>query len=147
MAGYRDSVNEVFSLIKTQWALANWSHFGAAPAIKWQNDDEGGPGTATPFARVAMIHTDGGQASLSDEDGNRAFEHSGTLFVQCFAPDKGRRGFDDAQRIAEVAKGILQGKRTSNVIFRRVRLEELGADGSGFFQVNVLADFEWYERG
>lgn len=93
------------------------------------------------WARVTVRHQAGEQATLSDGIGRRRFRHTGTVFVQIFTP------FDDgmveSDELATIAKDAFEGEVTpGRVIFRRVRINEIGQDGQ-WFQTNVLAEFEY----
>jgi len=94
------------------------------------------------WARITVRHLTGEQATLSNGIGQRRFRHEGTVFVQIFTP------FDDgmvrSDELVEIAKTAFEGEVTTpgRVIFRRVRINEIGQDGQ-WFQSNVLADFEY----
>lgn len=94
------------------------------------------------WARISVQHQDGNQATLSGAVGQRRFRHTGTVFVQVFTP------FDDGMvqndELVMIAKDAFEGTVTSpgGVIFRRVRINEVGQDGQ-WFQTNVLASFEY----
>lgn len=95
-----------------------------------------------PWARVTIRHATGNQATLSNGIGQRRFRHEGQVFVQIFTPFND--GMEDADDLAAIAKQAFEGEVTSpgRVIFRRVRINEVGQDGQ-FFQTNVVTDFEY----
>lgn len=95
-----------------------------------------------PWCRVTVRHFTGGQATLSNGAGNRRFRYTGTVFVQVYTEHAD--GMVLADDLADVARRAFEGEVTSpgRVIFRSVRLNEVGHDGQ-WFQTNVLADFEY----
>jgi len=94
------------------------------------------------WARVTVRHASGNQATLSSGIGQRRFRHEGAVIVQIFTPFND--GMEDSDDLAAIAKQAFEGEVTSpgRVIFRRVRINEIGQDGQ-WFQTNVLADFEY----
>ena len=96
------------------------------------------------WARVTVRHLDGYQATLAGAVGVRRFRHEGVVTVQIFTPFSD--GLVESDALAEIAKNAFEGEVTTpgRVIFRRVRLNEVGQTGQ-WFQVNVLANFEYDE--
>ena len=94
------------------------------------------------WVRVTVRHTQGDQATLSNGIGERRFRHEGSVFVQIFTPFND--GMEDSDDLAMIAKQAFEGEVTSpgRVIFRRVRINEVGQSGQ-WFQTNVLAGFEY----
>lgn len=94
------------------------------------------------WARVTVRHNIGGAATLGGEVGNRRFRHEGIVTVQVFTEHG--NGQVDSDVLATVAMDAFEGEVTSpgRVIFRNVRINEVGLDGQ-WFQVNVLAEFEY----
>ena len=97
-----------------------------------------------PWARLTVRHTVGGAAAIGGPSGSRRFRHYGIVTVQIFTE------FGEGQRIADelttIAKNAFEGEVTSpgRVIFRDVRINEVGQDEQ-WFQTNVLAKFEYDE--
>jgi hypothetical protein len=96
------------------------------------------------WARVMVKHSYGEQATLSGETGQRRFRHTGIITVQIFTPTGDGQVLND--QLIAIAKGAFEGVTTSpgRIMFRNVRINEVGQDGQ-WFQVNVLADFEYDE--
>lgn len=94
--------------------------------------------------RWTFQHTNGSQASLSCEHGERRWRREGLLMVQCFGLlDKG--GKTKAQRMAESVRDAYQGIATqSGVWFRNASTMEVGIDGPHYL-VNAIANFEYDE--
>ncbi len=96
------------------------------------------------WARVTIRHAFGEQATLCCDTGAHRYRHFGTVTVQLFTVTGD--GLEVSDELALVAKNAFEGVTTSpgQVIFRRVRVNEVGQDGQ-WFQVNVLTDFEYDE--
>lgn len=85
------------------------------------------------------------QASLANDNGARRWENAGTLWIQCFGTDASAEGLEIAENIATIAMNAYQGKSTENCAwFRNVRAVNLGSSG-GWYQINVLVDYEYDE--
>lgn len=137
---------EILSLFKAAWDAGDESD---GVLVLYDNDSRDPPAAqatdlaATPFARVSVRHSDGGQSSLADESGIRRFARSGTIFVQVFTGRGIGLALSDA--LVATAIGAFEGERTAGgVWFRNVRAQEIGPDGA-WHQVNVLAEFEYDE--
>jgi hypothetical protein len=143
MTTYRQATDEMLGLFRTAWlANAGAVNGGTVPPVLYPHTDDGTiPTTAGAWCRVAINHETGLQRTLGRPAG-RQFEHSGTLFVQVFAPQIGGTGYDLAQALADVARAAFEGKSTAGVWFRNVRINEIGPDGP-FYQINIAADFQW----
>jgi len=94
------------------------------------------------WARITVRHNQGYQATLSGTIGSRRFRREGIVTVQIFTPFAD--GGVDNDALATIAQQAFEGEVTSpgRVIFRRVRINEVGQSGQ-WFQTNVLADFEY----
>lgn len=99
--------------------------------------------TAHPWARITVLHQDGGQSTISKLNGKSRYSRAGTLYVNLFAaPGDGLRQLDPLTKIVQDA---LEGKTTPNgVWFTKVRVREMGVV-KGWYQVNVLANFSYDE--
>lgn len=99
------------------------------------------PTTSIPWARTTLAHVDGNQATLANSAGKSRFRHVGIFTVQVFTPlgDGGKQ----AHSIAKTLLEGFQGTRTTNGIwFRNVRINRVGPT-KNWFQLNVLANFEY----
>lgn len=142
MATLRTATDDILGLFAAAWAAGAPAIAGSLPPVVYPHEDDGSiPSTSGAWARVSIQHQAGEQQTIGGP-GNRLFEHSGKVFVQVFAPMKGKTGFDLAQQLAEVALGAFQGQSTRAVWFRNVGFQEIGPDGP-FFQINITADFLW----
>ncbi len=96
------------------------------------------------WARVTIQHNFGEQVTLSGETGARRFRQFGIVTVQIFTETG--KGMELSDTLAMIAKTAYEGVTTlpGRVEFRRVRVNEVGQDGT-WFQQNVLADFEYDE--
>ena len=97
----------------------------------------------TAWGRVSMLHTGGGQASLANHQGRRRYNRRGFVAVSIFTPSG--TGLSMSDDIAMIVLNALEGVSTqSGVWFRHARLSEVGASGA-WYQMNVLADFNYDE--
>lgn len=111
--------------------------------VRWAGKEKNTPPDSTKsWFRWTMQHTEGGQASLSCEHGERRWRRNGLIIVQCFGLlDKG--GLTLAQRMAESVRDAYQGSATpSGVWFRNATTQEVGQD-SAWYQVNATIQFTY----
>ena len=95
------------------------------------------------WLRFSVRHFTRNQVSLGDV-GGRKYERRGSVFVQCFAPQKdGMKGTDDV--VAEVVT-ILEGKTLTpdNVRLFSANVREIGLL-DGYHQTNVEVPFFYQE--
>lgn len=132
--------DEMLALHRTAWLADSASK--DYPIRYWDVAYEGDPDT--PWVRVTVRHEDGRQVTLSNEAGARRFRHFGVITVQVFT--KYGTGLTLNDQLVRITKNAFEGAVTSpgRVIFRNVRVNEVGQDGQ-WFQTNVLADFEYDE--
>jgi hypothetical protein len=117
--------------------VAGWSSTGID--LRFWNAPGPLPKDRSPWARILVKHTQGGNASIS----SKRFMRSGVIFVEIYTPVGG--GFTQADDLAKIAMDVFQGKSTpGGVWFRNVRLVETDAEGH-WSQVNVIADFTYDE--
>lgn len=148
VAEARDAIMATF---RTAW-LADGATSGIP--VKWPDVAQGefppktqdGNNDPTPWARIVVNHNPGagGQGNLSGDTGQRRYERFGNVITSLFAATgDGMKTLDDMARVTMAA---FEGVRhtATGVVFFRVRLQEVGPDGS-YTQVNVLADFEYDE--
>ena len=97
------------------------------------------PTTAVPWARIAITHASGGQATLANHDSVRRYRRNGFITVQVFADFE---LVDDlAKTVADAYEGVTTGH---GVEFRNVRVNDVGQDDL-WYQVNVVIDFTYDE--
>lgn len=102
----------------------------------------------TPDGDVAWVflmvrHTASSQETLG-ETGSRRFRRRGIVIVQVRTPTG--LGLSTNDIFSKIALDAFEGIETApdEVIFRNVRLQEVGNDGAWFLS-NVMADFEYDE--
>lgn len=124
---------------------------GTAPQIFYDGvGDSGPPDDSTPYCRIQVRHTAGSNAGIGGPPGERVrTEKAGLVTVQVFTPlfndDGSARGTQLAENLSKIAKAAFETVVTENgVIFRNVRPVEVGVDGP-WYQINVLAEFEYDE--
>lgn len=85
---------------------------------------------------------DGFQASLGSPGSNR-FRHTGIVTIQVFQPQG--QGSIDARAKATAALSAFMGSETNGIHFYDVQARQIGDDGNGYYQINVLASFRYDE--
>ena len=132
--------DEILGTFRAAWLASSTSD--EYPIRYWNVAYDEDP--TTPWARVAVRHQDGAQVTLSNESGARRFRRFGVVTVQVFTIYGRNSGLHDD--LVTIANNAFEGVTTSpgRVIFRNVRINEVGQDGQ-WFQTNVLADFEYDE--
>lgn len=129
MTTYSEAISEICSKFESVFP-----HY-----IIWENTDGEIPKTNDPWAMVRIQHTDGGVAAL----GSRLYRYSGTAFFYLFII--AGRGIAPLIPLVTAVKNEFEGSRPpEGVWFSNVRINEIGVNNR-WFQVNVLADFEYDE--
>jgi hypothetical protein len=132
-AGARD---EMLTIVNQAWAPTGLT-------MVWDDLESNIPVNEDSWARTTLSHTQGFQATLSNDLGSRKFRRLGLLIVQIFTPSS--NGLSLSDNYSKLIIDAFEGKRTLNGIwFKDVRLNEVGADGN-YFQSNVLVNFEYDE--
>lgn len=110
--------------------------------VFWESVQKDKPVIDDPWASAVIRHAIGRQDTLGGV-GNRSFLRGGTFIAGIYA--HGGNGLSIAYELARVSANAYEGKSSPNgVWFRDVRIQEIGRDGD-WFQVNMLAEFEYYE--
>jgi len=101
------------------------------------------PNVTVAWARVSFEHAGHNQATLSNANGKRRFRSDGTLMIEVFYPLGDATGaYEWAQSFAD----LFEGKESeSGIWFREVGIFESKDRASGWFRLDVLANFE-YDR-
>jgi len=132
----RDDIHTVF---KTAWDANTTSIVGSVPEVRYrfvEQDTE--PPEANYWAWAAVDHVTGGHAAI----GTSLFDHAGIFSVQIYGPNTSE-GFSVLDSLVEVVLAAFEGKQSANgVWFRNARVNEVGPE-RGWYQVNVLIDFEY----
>ncbi|WP_138476164.1 phage tail terminator-like protein [Dyadobacter bucti] len=92
----------------------------------------------TTWVRFNISHYDGNQASIGSPGSNK-FRRYGLIAAQVFQPQG--QGSLDARKKVDLIIPIFQGKQISGITFYDVQAREIGNDGAGWYQVNVLSKF------
>jgi len=142
-----EAVNEIMDVIFTAWT-ATVAPLGYETLLYEDNtqprpEDVDINGDVPNWGRASVQHLDGFQPTLTSDTGTRRFRRLGQVTVEIYSRQgKGRSTSDIA---SQAILDSMEGKTTpGDVIFRRVRLIELGQTGP-WFRVNVLASFEYDE--
>lgn len=140
MASIEQAANEILSVFKTAWDTTG---FNAVYENVREHGTHAIPATQVPWARVRLVHADGGAASLSGALATKRYRRDGFLTVQVFVPSG--EGLSRARQLAKIVMDAYDGASTpGGAWFRNARLNEVGPDGN-WFQVNVLVDFTYDE--
>jgi hypothetical protein len=145
-ADINTAYDEILGAFRTAWeANAGAFNGGTPPEVRYDGvGDPGPPDSGDPWARVQIRHLTGGQANLGAPGTQRRFNRAGIITIQVFWP-LSQAALSNARSLAGVARAAFEGQATtSHIWFRNVRVQEIGPDGS-WYQVNVLADFEYDE--
>ena len=95
------------------------------------------------WVRFDCVENDGEQVSMGSPGSNR-FRHYGIVTIQVFAPQD--QGSIEARQLATNALGVFMGAVTTNDIhFYDVQGRQIGNDGNGFYQINVVSSFYYDE--
>ncbi|ABP63582.1 BcepGomrgp11 [Burkholderia phage BcepGomr] len=139
--------SDINTMLFDQWSVADWSKVkGGKPNIAWEGRESARPpdGSA-PYVAIFIKHVDGQQASLTDPDMLRRWSRDGLITVQCFGMLSAGQGLEDATYQATIAMRAFEGKQSANGIwFRNARIKEIGSD-RGWYQVNMIVEFEYDE--
>jgi hypothetical protein len=118
---------------------AGW---GSTTPIAWPDVPFAPPDNKT-WVRVNISGIAGRQVTAGAPGANR-FRQNGMVMIQVFQPE-GQAGIDGRAKAAAIVD-MFQGASTSGgVHFERVYATQVGPDGHGFYQVNVVA-FYWHDN-
>lgn len=90
------------------------------------------------WVRFHIKHVDGYQASIGSPSSNRQ-RREGIIFAQVFQPQG--QGSTDARKKADLIVGHFLNQSASGILFHDVHAKEIGNDGAGWYQINVLIKF------
>ena len=119
---------------------------GVAFPVIVPNDERDPPnGTDTVWARLKFEHTNGMQATLSDQAGVRRWRADGIGTVELNLPYG--KGVKYPYEVAETVCNLYRGKRTaSDVWFRNVRIAEVPTEGNArpkYYRLDVVFEFQY----
>jgi hypothetical protein len=125
---------EIAKFFDTEWATAT--------SVSYPDKDFTIP-EGENWVRFNCQETSGNQVSMGSP-GNNRFRHFGLVTIQVFQPQG--LGSKEARQLATTALGVFMGATTTNgVKFFDVAGNQVGNDGKGFFQINVVASF-YYDQ-
>jgi hypothetical protein len=139
---FEQARDEMLTRFKTQWdADTPAVNGGTVPTVEFTNIEKlVAPVIGAAWARVAVQHSEGFQATLG-ETGGRRFSRTGFVSVSIYVPTAS--GLALLDRLSKIAQDAFEGKATpGGVWFRNVRFRE-GTPEGAWFQGAVLADFEY----
>lgn len=132
MPDYTTAWLSIADYFKTAWG-------GAVPLFL--DDDAATPDTNT-WARLNIRHTDGEQATMGAPGSNR-FRRFGIVTVQIFQK-QGSYGIA-GRELAENALAIFAGIENDAITYYNGSVREIGNDGRGWYQINVITEFRYDE--
>jgi len=133
-----NAIDECAAIMKAVYD-AQW----ATMEMRWKGIERNEPAPSdNSWFRYSMMHSDGGQASLSCQHGERRWRREGLIIVQCFGL-LSAGGMTLAQRMAESVRDAYQGAATpGGVWFRDATTQEIGHDGP-HYNVNAVTKFQY----
>lgn len=129
---YESAVATIRKAFKDVWGTTTKVAYDDVP------DKEIPPSPASTWVRLNIAHVDGYQASIGSPSSNK-FRREGLINGQIFQPQG--QGSLDARKKADLIIAIFQGKQISGITFYDVQAREIGNDGAGWYQINVLSKF------
>ncbi len=134
--------NEIHQAYQTVWDAGSAAlNGGAIPPTSYDAVAFDTP-TAATWARIRVRHEQGEQVTLGPP-AQRRFNKTGTVIVSIFTPVSTSLDTSKAEALAILAKSAFEGKTTpSQVWFRDVTINEIGVEES-WFQVDVIATFNY----
>lgn len=133
---YEQAVDEILGLFKTAWDTTGYDAY-------YEDVRDTKTTSKEPWCSVVVRHASGNQATLGGT-GSRLFRRTGTVIIAIHTPSG--NGLSASLALAKVAADAYEGVSSNGVWFRNVRVNEEGKVRTGWFQTNVLADFEYDER-
>lgn len=115
----------------------NW---GETSLVIWGSDDAQQPANAESWVRFNVQHEDGGQASMGSPDAN-LYRQQGSIIIQIFQ-QQGQFGVE-ARTFASNIIDLYHGTTNSGIRYENARINEVGNDGNGWYQINVIVRFEY----
>jgi hypothetical protein len=98
--------------------------------------------TDVPWVRFNILHANGYQATMGSPASNR-FERIGLITVQIFVP-QGDNSVTATNIATEILK-LYEGVEDSGILYSNAYAKEVGNDGRGWYQINVLTEFKYSE--
>ncbi|HNQ99661.1 MAG TPA: phage tail terminator-like protein [Trueperaceae bacterium] len=139
--------NEILDAFKARWDADGPDAAGllTAPRVEYDNVVKLAPPASGSecWVRATVQHNGEGGHTLG-EPGTRLWTSTGIVMIQVFVPQD--EGKVRALRLCKVARDAFQGAATpSGVWFRNVRIVHVGRSDP-WYQMNVVAEFQYDER-
>jgi hypothetical protein len=130
MPTYKEATIAMIKYFETQWD-------SETPIILGNDDPRDTPDDSS-FVRFNINHTTGNQASIGAPGAN-LFRNFGLIVIQVFNPQSnyGINVRDLSNDIIDFYKGTVD----SDIHYYNARINEVGNDGNGFNQNNVVVEF------
>jgi hypothetical protein len=109
-----------------------------APPTEFPNEPFTKPSPATIWARFTII--DGDELQMDIGDINKTFRATGILAIQLFSPLN--IGEIDFLQKADTLADVFRNWCGATVTCRAASVRRVGADGFGWYQINVLVPFK-----
>lgn len=131
---YEQAYDEILTTFKNAWDTTGHKAF-------YENIEDDRETDDSAFAKIQVTHSGSRQDTLGGI-GSRTFRRSGIVTIRIYT--QAGKGLQESHQLAKVATDAFEGKSVSGIWFRNVRAIEIGREGS-FYQVNVIAEFEYDE--
>lgn len=128
---YELATKTIRSFFATRW--------GSTTKVAYDDTEFTIPDDET-WVRFNIKHVDGYQASIGAPTNNRQ-RREGFVIVQVFQPQG--QGSLDARKKADLVIGHFLNQKVSGILFYDVHAKEIGNDGAGWYQINVLIKFRY----
>lgn len=128
---YETAIKTIWNFFATRW--------GNTTKVAYDDVDFTIPSGET-WVRLNVKTVDGYQASIGAPTNNRQ-RREGIITVQVFSPQG--QGSIDARKKADLVIGHFLNQEASGIIFYDVHAREVGNDGAGWYQINVLIKFRY----
>jgi hypothetical protein len=117
--------------------------WGDATPIAWGNTDFVPPDPPAPWVRLTILPATARQVTTGVV-GQRRYRSAGVIIVGAFVPEDAGEG--QAQALAEQACAIFRGVTAEGVRYtgprgEAPRLQTVGNDGRGWYQVNAIIPY------
>ena len=110
--------------------------------VIWGDDDNSEIPDIIPWVRFNVRHASGFQATAGSPSNNR-FERLGIVTIQIFTRQGNLQ--ISSRDLADKALKIYEGVYNSGILYFDATVREIGQDGRGWHQVNVLTSFRYSE--
>jgi hypothetical protein len=128
---YETAIAAMRSYFDAEWNNATPVAYDDVPFTIPQNET---------WVRFNISHADGYQASIGSPASNR-FRREGLIVAQVFQPQG--QASKDARQKADLIVSAFLGVENSGIHYYDVQVREIGNDGAGYYQINVLIYFRY----